>query len=263
MANHSLLILLYILFAMMHYLGLKLIKKGILFRMSNLVALGIAMILVAWSYIFHVILKLIVFARLTFFLIYIFLLVYNHQTFYKKRKSPLIILLLSTIVLWVYSFWLEFPPSEFAWDIEAGKPFNSTIAILQNISSFICFGWLGYSSCNAYRSMKNQDVQPWILQRMKLMSIASYTMMVIRVPDLFVIGIPEGDGESIESIIITVIRLLMIFIAIFIFFIAWEMPLRFKMYFNRKASSTASTISQPGAEISEEKMFSLLAEEEN
>jgi hypothetical protein len=164
----------------------------------------------------------------------IFLLFFIKNTFYKEslRGFPLIILIF--VLLKAIDFFLRL---EYNFQIPQETDLTKSEIQIYYIFVTIAFlevaptlTWLSYSSFNVYYNLKRYEIEPWVKIRYLLIGFSSLMLALSNISSFF---LPyQGGYESVNPIHI-------VFIAIsFIIFsfgnlIAWLMPKKLKIYFNR------------------------------
>ncbi len=107
--------------------------------------------------------------------------------------------------------------------------------LVEMIWSSVTFGWLGYASLKSYNTLKDENIEPWINKRIKLVSYSSFIEMFYPVPEVIRVffKIPLADTADIVSMILWYSVVVIILIFILIQFFAWVMPSWLKNYLNR------------------------------
>jgi hypothetical protein len=232
--------------------GVKLFLKGRKSQQINLIYLSI-------SYLFVILFLLVTTLRLELiwdrsmnYFVYLFLALYVHKTFYKNRKSPLRYIISSISLLWGFLMFVVERNSLFSSDYY----FTFVSSFLKLIATIIIFVWFILTSYNLLKTLKNQQVSPWIIFRLKLLIIVGVLMVFLMVPDFFVLGVKTNDSSVLLSFYIRSIRMILISLALFFTFIAWVLPkdvlkLIKKQYLTADPSNAVL--------LSEEEIFSLFS----
>jgi hypothetical protein len=100
--------------------------------------------------------------------------------------------------------------------------------ILSIIGSVFVFGWLALSAYTSLQQLKQSNIQPWVITRIKIVLSSSVAIIFINFPDL--INVMTGFAIS------EVMNYLQIFVILFFMisqYLAWVMPPFFKDYLNR------------------------------
>ncbi len=161
----------------------------------------------------------------------ILIMIFTHLMFHKERKSsfPKLIMVASVIM------------GIFAWVMYQLNltPLNShELYLAQSILDFIfrsmVFDWLAWSAYSAHKKLKDQDIEPWLKTRYKMIYISSPLLTFIWVLRIFQPWpVQFGDSINPQSLIIFGISSILALIYTITFALAWIMPNKFKNYLNR------------------------------
>ncbi len=166
----------------------------------------------------------------------ILLIIFTKLTFYKYKKSPFTILLLILIIVRSIDFIIRLNfnisiPMTYALN-ESDLIFYYYILFSITISFLLSHGWLGIISLRYYRSLKSENIEPWIKKRYYLISISSLAYALSIFIYYFiphnVIGIYAFPNNIFSYIILG----FTIFYSLCTF-VAWVMPKKLKRYFNK------------------------------
>ena len=190
---------------------------------------------------------------------FILIVIFTNQTFHKNRNSQGIHILIIIICLaifmvvfhaeYVYFFVIEIPleRSPFTFYLKQG---------VDLVFTFLTFAWMSWSSNEAFKKLKNQDMQPWIKARYKLISISSFLISLEGIPEMFrPWNVPSTEITHLSVLIIFGITAILAMICALIFILAWFMPNSLKNYYNKDFSIIEDE------EFSEEELLKILSEE--
>lgn len=161
---------------------------------------------------------------------FVMCVVFSNLTFHKKSTSPfpllvLIVTLVNSIIFFVFNFLRMIADS---------APLYYATIIHDFIYRSIIFGWLGWSSLTAYKKIKDQDIEPWIITRYKIVSTVSFLICFERLVRIFQPWYQEfGDPNYLESYIVFGIISIMAIIFAVGFALAWFMPHKLKRFLNK------------------------------
>ncbi len=214
--------------------GGMLILKGIRSMQTHLGLLGIAYFLVGFIYL------LIGFAPywpmidILLAIQYILFLVFVKRTFYKSKKSLFKPLVTIVSVIWSIIILISFGVHTFHW-FEPHFVNLLVVQLLTNIVTFIVYFWMGISSYKSYKLYKNGAVEPWVIKKLKLITISSFILMFVTFPDLFRLdpALPFFDINIISTIILFYIQISIVLISTVIYFLAWVILPFFKESLNK------------------------------
>jgi len=169
------------------------------------------------------------------FLANFFLLVFTNRTFFTDKKSPFfrffLIIFTASLIHAVLRI-LDLFPGE--WQMTAF--YNILISIIMAIPGY----WFGYLVIKQYRSIKMENIEPWIKMRFLIAGIGAllngsvgwlaYLIVISQIP-----GVDPAGNLELITLLISALILITFSIG---FFIAFVMPERMKQYFNRNYKPT-------------------------
>jgi amino acid transporter len=159
--------------------------------------------------------------------------IFTNQTFYKDTKSKANLVLSIVIILGIIQiiFHIINESSLYYIRVSLDVPFT-----------FIVFNWLAFSAYRVYKKIKNENIQPWIKVRYKLIIISSFIISFYSIIEFFQpSGISWGDpSHPISVIVFGLISVLAIIFSVGFSF-SFLMPKFLKNYFNRNFNSLDET----------------------
>ncbi|MFX1311676.1 MAG: hypothetical protein ACFFHD_03550 [Promethearchaeota archaeon] len=180
----------------------------------------------------------------SFLILYLFLIqipnislvVFTKLTFFKGKKSPFTILLITLIIVRTIDFIIRLNfqisiPMTYSLD-ESNLVYYIFILFSITISFLFSHMWLGIVALKYYNSLKTIIIEPWIKKRYQLIGLGSflysfsifvYYFIPYNVPGVFIFP------NIIYSYIILAFT---IYYSLCMFF-AWIMPKRLKKFFNK------------------------------
>ncbi len=176
------------------------------------------------------------------------LLTFINRTFYKGRKSPFKIILISAIILRITELIITLV---YAGIVTIDIEIYGTLEVIRVISIgcgiILSAVWMFISAKNALKSLSSSKaVEPWVKGRYKL--IEFYTICDIVMGILICISSPITSSEiNLATLLILVLNMFKISTEL----LAWVMPKRFKNYLNRGYASNAIIEELSEAEIME------------
>ena len=198
-------------------------------KLYNLITIGIAFILIPIGFIGNFLLRLgIIFENMFVSTGFILTVIFTNQTFHKKKKKTKNLVLCLIIVLAIFFSYLDifYPKTD--------GIFFYLRRIIDIIFTFLTFGWMGWSSYDAYCKIKKSDIQPWIKSRYKIIAFVSFILSPHAIPSVFVPpNVSFTDFSNIMVLIAYIIIAILSVIFSIGFCIAWIMPIKLKKYFNR------------------------------
>lgn len=156
--------------------------------------------------------------------------VFTNMVFHKNPSSrtPSLILGITVINSIVYVTLMSL------FIVATSEPLYYITYLHDFLFRFIVLFWLGWSSLNAYKKIKDQDIEPWIKARYRIIAIVSFIMSFERIVRIFQPWYLDfGDPTYLESYIVFGIISTMAIIFAVGFALAWFMPERFKRYLNK------------------------------
>ncbi|MCK4796704.1 MAG: hypothetical protein KAT05_04940 [Spirochaetes bacterium] len=165
---------------------------------------------------------------------YIFFLIFVKRTFYKSRKSLFIPIIITVSLIWSTIILISFGVHPFHW-FEPNFLNLLVIQVLTNVVTFIVYFWMGISSYKTFKLYKNGTIEPWVTKKLKLITISSFILMFVTVPDLFRLdpALPFIDLNIISTIILFYIQLSIVLTSAVIYFLAWVILPFFKESLNK------------------------------
>ncbi|MBD3255315.1 MAG: hypothetical protein GF383_09495 [Candidatus Lokiarchaeota archaeon] len=172
-----------------------------------------------------------VFQEIFVYIGYVLVVIFVNITFYRGHMKKAHIVLIAVIILGMIQIFLicTFSPL----GLKRGVYYYFRIS-LDLIYVFLVFNWFAYSFYNAYNRLKDQDIEPWIKTRYKMLAIASFIMSFHTFPEFFQPkNVPWGDPSNPNSLIIFGTLAIMGMLYSVIFAISWLMPKSLKNYINK------------------------------
>ena len=209
--------------------GIFFLIKGNQNKMKNLIIIGIGFIAIVMGFIGNFIFNLgPIFQEVFVFLGYFLLVVSTNLTFYKDRKSKKKVVLIVTVILGTIQLILMILQVHFSIK---SYYFRVTLDIPY---TFLVFNWMAWSSFSAYQKIKSKNIQPWIKVRYRLVAFVSFILSFNNIPEYFQpVGTTWGDSDNLISLIVFGTTAVISVIFAIGFSLAWMMPNRLKMFFNR------------------------------
>ena len=211
------------------FIGIMIIVSVLLFikakerKMKNLFIVGLGFIALPIGFIGDFAFNLgAIFLEVFVFICFVLAVVFTNMTFYKDRQKEANIVLIITVVLGVIQLILII----INIDIEINRPFEYYLRIsLDFLYIFLVFNWLGFSSYTAFKRFRDQEIEPWIKARYKMITVFSFIMSFHGIPVFFQpIGVRWGDPSNVISLLIFGITSILTFIFSVGFLLAWLMP---------------------------------------
>jgi len=231
--------------------GIFLLIKGIQRKMVGLSCLGIGFIVIPIGFVGNYILDIYpgyLFQEIFITIGFILAVIFTNLTFYKNRKSPAKLILIVVIVLAIIQLIfhgmmaIERTPLIYYLKVSFDLPYN-----------FLVFNWMAWSSYSAYKIVKNQDIEPWIKVRYRLISILSFIMSFHGIPEFFQpYNTPWGTPSNIISVLVFGTTAVLAVIFSVGFLLAWLMPNWLKKYLNRNYQTVKDS------EYTEEELMTLI-----
>jgi len=183
---------------------------------------------------------------------FVMCVIFTNLTFHKEKKSSLpFLILIVTIINSLIFFVLNL-----LRDIADSAPLYYATIVHDFIYRSIIFGWLGWSSLVAYKKIKDQNIEPWIKARYKIVSSVSFLICFERIVRIFQPWYQEfGDPNYLESYVVFGIISIMAIIFAVGFALAWFMPGWFKRFLNKGYQAVVDK------EYSEEELMDLIKRE--
>lgn len=217
-----------------------LLTNGIKFHRENIIVLGLGYML------FSVSLFLVYGIELNWYKVviphmlgYLFVFLFTQMTFHKKKNNRFLPLLLFFLTVMLGKIVLAMYFRETNEDI-----FLNFIEVLCEVfTSVFALGWLSKSSLDAYNILKNQEIEPWIKARLKLIGISSMMLAISFLTQL--LDIIDPKTKEMRFFILISIT---IFTGIFSFgsILAWVMPSGLKRFLNKTYRNEQQEINLSG-----------------
>lgn len=212
--------------------GIFFLVKGKQNKMKNLMVLGIGFIALPIGFIGRFIFNFnSIFQEYFVFIGFISLVIFTNMTFYKNRMKKAILVVVTVIILGIIQIVLF----HMFYEIEIKRNFQYFLRVSLDLPYvLLVFNWLAYSCYRAYNRLKDQDIEPWIKARYKLIAFSSLILSLHSIPEFFQPkDIRWGNpSDPISLIIFGITAVIGITYAIG-FAISWFMPKWLKKYFNK------------------------------
>ncbi len=209
--------------------GIFFLIKGNQNKMKNLIVIGIGFIAMVIGFIGSFVFNLgFAFQEVFVFIGFVSTVIFTNMTFYKGRKSKAKVVLIVTVVLGIIQLILMtlhiyFSINTYYFRVTLDVPYT-----------FLVFNWMAWSSYSAYQKIKNNNIQPWIKVRYKLVAFVSFILSFNNIPEYFQPkGTTWGDPDNIISLAVFGTTAIISVIFAFGFSLAWMMPNWLKKFFNR------------------------------
>lgn len=214
--------------------GGMLVFKGIRSMQTHLGILGIAYFLVGFIYLLIAFNPYWPMINILLAIEYIFFLVFVERTFYKSRKSLFNPIIIIVSIIWSIIILISFGVHTFHY-FEPNFLNLLVIQVLTTVVTFIVYFWMGISSYESFKMYKNGTVEPWVTKKLKLITISSFILMFVTVPDLFRLDpeLPFIDLNNISTVILFYIQITIVLTSAVIYFLAWVILPFFKESLNK------------------------------
>ncbi len=235
--------------------GIYFIIRTIQLKLLNLIFIGIGFLLVSFRFLGNFFIGLgSTFEEILVSIGFIFLVIFTNLTFHKDRKNGKLVVFFIVIMLSVFQIIL---------DIHYTIEMNPTSYYLQIVNdliyTFITFNWLTYSTYQAYRKVKNADLEPWIKVRYKVIIYVSVIMSFQPALPIFLPwNIPIGNPSYLSSINVYAVLSIQSLIFGLGFSIVWIMPKKLKRILN---NGYVRIENQDVLELSEDDLISKIKQE--
>jgi hypothetical protein len=212
--------------------GIFFLVKGKQNNMKNLMVLGIGFIAIPVGFVGRFVFNLTpIFQEYFVFIGFVSLVIFTNLTFYKNRMKKANLILVIVIILGIVQLILF----HMFYEIEINRDFEYYLRVSLDLPyNLLVFNWLAYSCYSAYKRLIDQDIEPWIKFRYKLIAIFSFILSFINVPEFFQ---PEnvrwGTPSDPISLIIFGITAIMAIIYAIGFSLSWFMPKWLRNYYNK------------------------------
>ena len=222
--------------------------------LTSLLHLAISLILIDICYIFYL-------ANGGGSLIYHFfralgiswMLIFNYMTFLKGNKkwttNFFIYALISTVLICI-SFGI--------YESNGSAFFRAMSDILFGLLTIIISSWQYYTAREAYRKIKDVDLEPYIKKRYKLYLVASIALFCTGAFSLIVFLFYDNIGTAIVFLGVSLSSLVYLTIN----FLIWVMPKSFKAKLNQGWTPKVVELASE-EELSEEELMAKFMEEDN
>lgn len=181
------------------------------------------------------------------------MLIFIVKTFYIRDKSVqyvvIVVIAIGSAVM-LYVGYRVYVTETLVWDVVT-RGIDSAAVNIITVPSFV---WYAYLSNKNRKNFAEKNVQPWILTRMKIITISSIAMAFVQVTELLRISemIEYADPDDPISLSIFYYQAIMVIIYSICQFFAWLMPEKMKKSINLKAgyepeSSTMDNMSEADA----------------
>jgi hypothetical protein len=201
--------------------GIFLLIRSYKLRRLNVFHIGIAHIFIVLGFVGNLIFNLSLLFEETFVSLgFFFGGLFTFTTFHKNRdiNAKYTLLFISILLLVHYIF-------QVIYFITPGSLIHIISKILDIISTFSAFGWMGFSSFFAFQRIKDENVQDWIKFRYKLISFSALILSLQAIPELFMrYDVEYGDPANLGTLIIFGFTLIFSLIFSIGFLIAWIFP---------------------------------------
>ena len=158
------------------------------------------------------------------------IVIFTNITYYKGRKLlPLLIIgltIFNTIVLLSLNYLEMVQNSPILWHSKF---------IFDAINRMVVFNWAALTAYLGYKEIHDQDIEPWIKARYKIVGIAIFVWSFHAIPSLFQpYNVRFGDPENLLSLVIYCINYTINISCSILFSIGWLMPDWFKKHYSNK-----------------------------
>jgi hypothetical protein len=231
--------------------GIFLLVKGIQRKIVELLCLGTSFTVIPIGFVGNFILNIqsgYLFQEIFVNIGFILAVIFTNLTFHKNRKSPakliLFVVIALAIIQQIFYGMMAIERTPLLYYLQA---------VFDLPYVFLVFNWLAWSSYSAYKIIKNQDIEPWIKVRYRLISILSFIMSFHSLPEFFQpYNTPWGSPSNIISLAVFGTTAIISVIFAFGFSLAWMMPNWLKKYLNRNYQT------EKDSEFTEEELMNLV-----
>lgn len=209
--------------------GIFFLIKGINHKLVNLIIVGLGFISLCLGFIGNFVFGLSEgFQEIFVFICFTCTTVFTYLTFYRNRIIVGRLILISVICLGITQLIL----------------INATLQGIQGLYyirvsldvpyTMIVFDWMAWASYSSYKKLRNEDIQPWIKIRYKLIAIFSFVISFNNIPEFFQPkGTTWGDGSNPISLAVFGVTAILAVTFSIGFGLAWLMPKWFKHRLNK------------------------------
>ncbi|TFG15661.1 MAG: hypothetical protein EU535_01675 [Promethearchaeota archaeon] len=201
-------------------------------KMKNMAILGIGLIAIPIGFIGNFVFRFgPIFQEYFVFIGFVCGVIFINMTFYKRQMKRANLILLIVIILGITQiilFHLVYP-------IEINRGYEYYLRVSLDLPYvLLVYNWFAFSFYSAYKRLKDQDIEPWIKVRYKMLAISSFLMSFHSIPEFFQPkNIRWGNPNDPISLVIFGILAVMAICYGFMFSLSWFMPKKLKRYFNK------------------------------
>jgi hypothetical protein len=212
--------------------GIFFLVNAIKKKMKNMAVLGFGVIAIPIGFIGNIFFNLGgIFQETMICIGFILAVLFTNMTFYRSQMKKAYFILIIVVILGIIQIIILYLYEPFF--IQRG--FHHYLRRSLDLPFvLLVYNWFSYSFYRAYKRLKNQDIEPWIKARYKMLAISSFFMSFHSIPEFF---LPKdvlwGDPSHPVSLIIFGIVAVMTIVYGIIFSLSWFMPKWLKRYFNR------------------------------
>ena len=164
----------------------------------------------------------------------IFVIAFNHTTFYQGRKSPLWWFVGAYVVFLLIGLYILI-------NLRPGGDPTPLLA-LTNIMATVVWSWHARSAALVLGGLsKEAAVEPWIKSRYRLIIAYSIAMAISAAGSLLRTFIAGADATSLLGNVMAIISLIAQIVAVSLQFLAWVMPENFRRWLNREQHAKGSS----------------------
>lgn len=213
----------------MSVVGFFFLLRGIQKKMKNLIVIAIGFIALPTGFIGTFLFNLeYLFQEIFVFIGFTLTVIFTNMTFHRNRRLYPNLILVFAIILGLIQLLFH--------SIETFTTLNFYYerVALDVPYTLLIFNWLSWSSYSAYKSLKKQDIAPWIKIRYKRVGIFSFILSFHNIPEFFQpVGTVWGDYTNIISLIVFGMTAILAAIFSLGFAFAWIMPNWLKKRYNK------------------------------
>jgi hypothetical protein len=157
----------------------------------------------------------------------IYVIDFNHTTFYQGRKSPLLWFVGAYVVFVLIGLYILI-------NLKSGGDPTPLLA-LTNIMATVVWSWHARSAALVLTGLSTEKaVEPWIKARYRLIIAYSIAMAISAGGSLLRTFLAGADATSLVGNIMAIISLIAQIVAVSLQFLTWVMPENFRMWLNRE-----------------------------
>lgn len=209
--------------------GIFFLIKGIHNKLINLIIAGLGFISLCLGFVGNFVFNLSGgFQEIFVFICFTFTTVFTYLTFYKNQKKIGLFAIFIVICLGIIQLILIYAsllgvPNLYYLRVSLDVPYT-----------MIVFDWMAWASYSSYRNLRNEDIQPWIKIRYKLIAIFSFIISFNNIPEFFQPSkINWGDPSNPISLMVFGATAILAVTFAFGFGLAWLMPSWLKNRLNK------------------------------